>query len=110
MLMFDKAFLHGRIYTMKERGACVEAMLVHDGKILAVGTDEEIAAYPVRETIDLQGRPVIPGLIDTHCHIPEMVDDSRKVDLEPARCSKALLNPQAMRLPVLKKAHCLLGR
>ena len=42
--MFDKAFLHGRIYTMKERGACVEAMLVHDGKILAVGTDEEIDA------------------------------------------------------------------
>lgn len=110
MLKFDKAFLHGKIYTMEECGACVEAMLVHDGKILAVGTDEEIAAYPVRETIDLQGRPVIPGLIDTHCHIPLMVDDSRKVDLANARSMQEVLDLLAARLPNLKKGQWLLGR
>ena len=110
MLKFDKAFLHGKIYTMEECGACVEAMLVHDGKILAVGTDEEIVAYPVRETIDLQGQPVIPGLIDTHCHIPLMVDDSRKVDLANARSMQEVLDLLAARLPNLKKGQWLLGR
>ena len=33
MLVFDKAFLNGKIYTMDENQTCAEAMLVHGGKI-----------------------------------------------------------------------------
>ncbi len=39
MLVFDKAFLNGKIYTMDENQTCAEAMLVHGGKILAVGSN-----------------------------------------------------------------------
>ena len=85
MIVFDKAFLNGRFYSMRGEGETFEAMLVHDGKILATGNNEEIRQYPVRESIDLEGRAVLPGMIDTHCQIPEMVDDGRKVDLKSAR-------------------------
>lgn len=42
-----------------------EAMLVHGGKILAVGSNAEISAYHVREQVDLKHQPVLPGL-STH--------------------------------------------
>ena len=76
-MIFDKAFINGNIYTMEDDGTKTSAMLVHDGKIFEIGSDAEIKQYKVRETIDLEGKTVIPGLIDTHCHIPEMVEDSR---------------------------------
>ena len=41
-----------------------------DGRILAVGTSEQIRAYAGRDTrlIDIQGRLVVPGFIDSHAH------------------------------------------
>ena len=46
------------------------ALAVRDGKVLALGTDEEIRKLAGRttRTIDLQGRTVIPGPIDSHMH------------------------------------------
>ena len=43
---------------------------MRDGRIAAVGTDADIRklAGPATRTIDLQGRTVIPGLIDSHMH------------------------------------------
>jgi predicted amidohydrolase YtcJ len=43
-----------------------------DGKILAVGTDDEIDAYAGDDTevTDLGGKTVMPGFIDTHVHFP----------------------------------------
>ena len=40
---------------------------IKDGKIVEIGSiDAEIKAEKV---VDAEGKPVIPGLIDTHCHI-----------------------------------------
>ena len=110
MLVFDKAFLNGKIYTMDENQTCAEAMLVHGGKILAVGSNAEISAYHVREQVDLKHQPVLPGLIDTHCHIPEMVDDSRKVDLAGAQSIQEVIDLMSKRLSTLKSGQWLLGK
>lgn len=110
MLVFDKAFVNGNIYTMDPAGTHAEAMLVHDGKILAVGSNEEISAYNVCEQIDLAGHTVIPGLIDTHCHLPEMVDDSQKVDLAGARSVQNAVSLLKKAAETLKPGKWLLGR
>ena len=95
---------------MDENQTCAEAMLVHGGKILAVGSNAEISAYHVREQVDLKHQPVLPGLIDTHCHIPEMVDDSRKVDLAGAQSIQEVIDLMSKRLSTLKSGQWLLGK
>ncbi|WP_336992850.1 amidohydrolase [Leucobacter sp. VD1] len=61
---------NGRIYTVDPAKPWAEAMAVADGRILAVGSAEEIGALagPDTESRDLAGAFVMPGLIDAHNH------------------------------------------
>src|SRR5674476_937874 len=53
----------------REDAAVKEAMVVGGGRVLAVGTTDDLRArYPHARSIDLAGRSVIPGLIDAHNH------------------------------------------
>ncbi len=63
----DLILLNGRIATQDERRSMVQALAIKDGRILATGSDVEISRYQGRK-IDLNGRTVIPGLIDSHSH------------------------------------------
>ncbi len=65
----DTILLNGKIVTLEAAGT-VEALAVTDGKIAAVGRSDDIRklAGPATRAIDLAGRTVIPGLIDSHMH------------------------------------------
>src|SRR5216684_190507 len=62
--------MNAKILTVDEQFSIREAIAIRDGKILAVGKNAEITALaaPTTRVIDLQGRTVIPGLIDSHLH------------------------------------------
>jgi predicted amidohydrolase YtcJ len=62
--------LDGKILTMDEQSRVAEALAIRDGKILAVGTTSAIRTMAGSQTrvIDLGGKTVVPGLIDTHAH------------------------------------------
>src|SRR5215471_12251664 len=66
----DTLLLSGKILTVDPQFSTHEAIAVRDGKILAVGKTVDIRklAGPNSRVIDLQGRTVIPGLIDSHLH------------------------------------------
>ncbi len=66
----DVVFLHGRVLTLDVGERVAEALAVREGRLLAVGRDAEIEklAGPQTEVVDLRGRMVLPGLIETHCH------------------------------------------
>ena len=66
----DLILHRGKIATVDERFSLREALAVKDGKLLAVGTSAEVLRLkgPRTEVVDLQGRLVIPGLMDSHVH------------------------------------------
>jgi predicted amidohydrolase YtcJ len=66
----DAALINGKIITLDERSTVAEALAVRDGKIMAVGRSADIhgLAGPATRIIDLGGRTIIPGLIDSHMH------------------------------------------
>jgi predicted amidohydrolase YtcJ len=66
----DTVLINGKIVTVDQQFSIQEAIAVRDGRILSVGKTSEIQklAGPSSRVIDLQGRSVIPGLIDSHLH------------------------------------------
>jgi len=66
----DTILVNGKILTVDAQFSTREALAIRDGKIVAVGTSSDIRklAGPRSHVIDLQGRTVIPGLIDSHLH------------------------------------------
>jgi predicted amidohydrolase YtcJ len=62
--------LNGKVVTLDAAAPTAEALAVHDGKIVAVGNSADIRAFAGAgtRTIDLAGRTVVPGLIDSHMH------------------------------------------
>ena len=71
---------NGRIFT-GERWA--DALLVEDGRVVAVGTSEEVrrAAATGADRVDLSGRLVVPGLIDAHLHLARITLARESLDV-----------------------------
>ncbi len=70
LLSPDLVLINGKILTMDDRSSVVEALAVLDGKILATGSSAFVRSAMGTRTriLDLGGRTVVPGLIDTHAH------------------------------------------
>ena len=63
------ALHHGHIRTLDPRHPVAEALLIRGETLTAVGSDEEIRSLDRNaESIDLQGRTVLPGFNDSHLH------------------------------------------
>lgn len=77
----DVVYSNGRIYTGEPEPAWVEALAVKDGRLMVVGDAAAVQAVtgPATRSVDLAGRMVMPGIIDTHVH---PMDAGRKELLE----------------------------
>ncbi|WP_078119828.1 amidohydrolase [Thiosocius teredinicola] len=67
----DTILYNGKILTVDADFSTRQALAIESDRISATGTDEDVLALADAQTrkIDLQGRTVIPGLIDNHVHI-----------------------------------------
>jgi predicted amidohydrolase YtcJ len=66
----DLILHHGKVVTVDLSSSVAEAIAVRGERIVRVGSNSEVLAFrgPKTETIDLAGKMVLPGLIDSHSH------------------------------------------
>jgi len=83
----DLVLRGARIYTVDPARPLARALAVKNGRILAVGDDENISAFIGQNTrlIEAQGAVVIPGLIDSHVHMQALGEMLESFDFRYAR-------------------------
>jgi predicted amidohydrolase YtcJ len=66
----DTVFLNGKIVAADSRGSVHQALAVREGNIVAIGRSVDVGRLigAKSRVVDLRGRTVIPGLIDSHIH------------------------------------------
>jgi predicted amidohydrolase YtcJ len=66
----DTVLVNGKVITLDGRSSVAPGIAIHDGRILETGTNEDVRKRADAHTkvIDLGGRTVIPGLMDSHIH------------------------------------------
>jgi 5-methylthioadenosine/S-adenosylhomocysteine deaminase len=68
----DLLIVGGTIVTMDKTRRVIEdgAVAVKNGEIVKVGTRAELKSTRARQTVNANGKVIIPGLINTHTHVP----------------------------------------
>jgi len=70
MTRTDLILSNAKVATLDRENPDAQAIAIRDGKFLAVGSEQDVrAAAPDAVVIDVGGRRIIPGLIDSHMHI-----------------------------------------
>ena len=89
-----------------------EAVAVRADRILTVGTNGEVAKFISKNTkvIDLNGKSVLPGLIDTHIHVGDFGRMLMWLDLSGAGSIKELQQLLKERLRRMRKGRWVVGR
>jgi hypothetical protein len=90
----DKIFVNGEVITVDAGNRVLEAIAVSGSRILDCGSNEEIEklAGPDTEIIDLDGKCVLPGFIDSHVHFMQTGLNGLAINLWDARTVDDILN------------------
>ena len=93
----DRIFYNGVIKTVDDAQPMVSAVCVQKGIIMRTGSDEEMLKYRTENTelIDLKGRFMMPGFIDSHMHMILTHFTNMQLDLGPCRTKKEVLEKLA---------------
>jgi predicted amidohydrolase YtcJ len=72
VMLADTVLNNGVVYTADEQDTVCQAVAIKGNKIIFTGSNQEVQDYIGKETriIDLQGKTVLPGMIDSHIHPP----------------------------------------
>jgi predicted amidohydrolase YtcJ len=86
MLYADSIFLNGNLITLESALPRAQALATRDGKIVAVGSDDDLRDLIGTHTRvhNLDGRTVVPGFHDAHCHILELGFNLSEADTRAA--------------------------
>lgn len=99
----DMVLIHARVYTLNGSKPWAQAVAVRDGKLLAVGSDEEILKFRAFSTkvVDAKGRLVLPGMTDSHVHFLDGSFSLEQINLEDVKSLDEVLS----RLKAYAEAH-----
>lgn len=98
----DAIYYNGSIYTVDSAFSVVEAMVIKNGNILAVGKSSDVLSeYDAKSKIDLKGQAIYPGFIDAHCHFFGYGADLVRADLYGTKSFEEVLE----RLIVFNKTN-----
>ena len=100
----DLIYYNGKVITVSKDNAVVEAVAIRGNRFVATGASEEVlkTAGPETRKIDLNGKSVLPGMIESHVH-PVMAalieKDGPLPPLKSIAAIQAYIREQAPRLP-----------
>ncbi|MDU4935443.1 MAG: amidohydrolase [Peptostreptococcaceae bacterium] len=88
-----KIYFNGNIITVNDKQPIVDAVLVENGKIVKVGLKEEILKLKNDdiELVDLDGKTMLPGFIDSHGHIIAVAQTLMIVNLSDANSKEEFI-------------------
>ncbi|MFN0102332.1 MAG: amidohydrolase [Bryobacteraceae bacterium] len=98
----DLVVNNATIYTANPAQPRAKAMAIRNGRIVAIGDEVRARIGPKTEVMDLNGAPVIPGLIDSHVHMAGLGQMIETADLRHVKTVAevaALVRQRAARLP-----------
>lgn len=99
----DTVCINGNIYTVDESYSKAEAIAIKGQYIIGIGSNEDVNNFVGQSTqvIDLEGKTVIPGLIEGHMHYPGEGQKLIKLDVfwKPKDVILAAVKSEADRLP-----------
>ena len=84
----DTIFYNGKVVTLDQRLSIASTVVVDDGRIVAIGDDHVADAYDATTAIDLGGKLLMPGFVDSHTHIRGR--PQRYIDLTKTRSIEEL--------------------
>ncbi len=105
----DLVLFNGKIITVDPSDSIAQAVAVKDGKILKVGKNSEISRLigPQTEVIDLQGKCITPGIVDSHIHLlyygHQFWDGFLNIRFPAVKSKSDLLNAIAQRAKTIHK-------
>jgi predicted amidohydrolase YtcJ len=89
----DALVINAKIYTVNSGFDKAEAFAIKDGKFLEVGSIKDIQKKYISENvIDANGKTIVPGFIDAHCHFLALGFNSQQVDLEETKSFDEIVN------------------
>jgi len=103
---------NGILATQSPAHPHAQALAVGKGKILAVGRNEDVLnlAGTDTEKVDLEGRLVVPGFIDTHIHFYEWALKRQGIKLDDLTCLEELLNRVREAADSRPPGHWIIGQ
>ncbi len=108
----DLLFYNGVIYTADESDTVVEALAVKSGKVVFTGSSEDALAVfgAAKELVDLEGKMMLPGFIDSHIHAPgRILTDLYSISLYEADSIEAILRQVENYIAVNPEAEIYYG-
>ena len=108
----DLVLRNGTVISVDSRKSQYQALAIKQGKVLALGSDEEIAQYVGANTqiIELGGRTAIPGLIEGHGHFLSLGRAQQILDLTQAQGFSDIVNQVAVAADSAKPGQWIFGR
>ncbi len=103
---------NGDVHTMDAETPRAQAIAITGNRVLAVGGDAEMRSLLASdgEAVDLQGRTVVPGLIDSHLHFMSYGLSLKQIDLAEVPTLEECLNRVAARAAETPAGQWLTGR
>jgi predicted amidohydrolase YtcJ len=90
----DILIVHAKIYTVDKNKSQAESLAIREGKIVAVGSDEQIGRFRGMGTkmVDAGGKLVLPGFTDCHIHLTDGGFARTQANLEGAKDVREIQN------------------
>lgn len=108
----DLVVRDARIYTAAPAHPVAHALAVRSGRIVAIGENADVLAHigPKTRVLDLGGKTVLPGLIDSHGHMLNLGNRLSDVDVVGTPSYQAVIDRVVARARTTRKGEWILGR